>query len=403
MAVWNQQRVWLIGGAALAVLAGGFAVWRHLSPRESTDDAQISGHVSPLAARVGGTVTAVHVTDNQAVKAGDVLIEIDPHDYQIALDRAEADVAAAEAGARAARANVPIISTTTSSQLTVAEAGTANAEAAVRAAGRDVDAARAKLAAAQARRLEAQAAATRAGQDLARLRPLAAKDEISRQHLEAAVAGDDAARASVGSADAAIREAQANIDALEARLSQAQQSEQKARAETRGAATGPQQIALTRARADTADAQVQQAKAALEQARLNLERTTVRASGAGFVSRKSVEVGQVVQPGQALLAITSLDDLWVTANFKETQLRRMQPGQRVEVDVDAFGGRALSGRVDSIAAATGAKFSLLPPENASGNFVKVVQRVPVKVAIDAREAAGRLRPGMSATVTVFVK
>jgi len=402
MADSNRRRWWLIGGAGVVAVVAALFVWGQLSPRESTDDAQVSGHVSPLAARVGGTVKAVHVNDNQSVNAGDVLIEIDPHDYQIALSRAEADLAAAQAGSRGARVNVPIASTTTKSELNVAQIHVGNTEAAVRVAMREVEANRAKLAAAQARLAESQAAAMRASQDLARLRPLAAKDEISKQQLDAAFGADQGAKAAVAGAEASIAEAQANLEAADARRLQAEGTQRQAEAESRAAGTGPQQVAMTEARAQTADAQVLQAQAALEQARLNLERTTVRAPVAGIVSRKTVEIGQVVQPGQALLAITSLADLWVTANFKETQLRRMQPGLHADIAVDAFGG-SVSGHVDSIAAATGATFSLLPPENASGNFVKVVQRVPVKIALDAPQAAGQLRPGMSATVTVHLK
>jgi membrane fusion protein, multidrug efflux system len=213
MADSNRRRWWLIGGAGVVAVVAGLFVWRQLSPRESTDDAQVSGHVSPLAARVGGTVKAVHVNDNQAVKAGDVLVEIDPHDYQIALSRAEADLAAAQGGARGARVNVPIASTTTKSELNVAQIHVGNTEAAVRVAMREVEANRAKLAAAQARLAESQAAATRASQDLARLRPLAAKDEISKQQLDAAINADQGAKAAVAGAEASIAEAQANVEA----------------------------------------------------------------------------------------------------------------------------------------------------------------------------------------------
>jgi membrane fusion protein (multidrug efflux system) len=364
----------------------------------------VSGHVSPLAARVGGTVKAVHVADNQIVKAGDVLIELDPRDYQIALDRAHADLAAAEAAARGAQAAVPIAATMTSSELSAAQAGASNADAGLRVLDREIDASQAKLAAATAKLDEVTANATRAAQDVERLRPLAAKDEISKQMMDAATASDQAGRAAVSSAQAAIREAQANIETLKARRTVAQGTQQQAQAQARSAGTAPQQVSLTQAKAQGAEAQVLQTRAAVDQAALNLERTTVRAPVGGIVSRKTVEVGQVIQPGQALLALTSTQDVWVTANFKETQLQQMRTGQRVEVDVDAYGGHAFRGHIDSIAAATGATFSLLPPENASGNFVKVVQRVPVKIVLDdAGAAAGQLRPGMSANATVYLK
>jgi membrane fusion protein, multidrug efflux system len=399
----GRQR-WVLAAVAIALAAGAFVLWRYLSPRESTDDAQVSGHVSPLAARIGGTVKSVHVADNQIVKAGDVLIELDPRDYQIALDRARADLAAAEAAARGAKAAVPITATTTASELSAAQAGASNAEAGLRVLDRETDASEAKLAAATAKLDEVTANATRAAQDVDRFRPLAAKDEISKQQMDAAVAGDQAGRAAVSSAQAAVREAQANIETLKARRTVAQGTQQQAQAQARSAGTAPQQVSLTQAKAQGAEAQVLQARAAVDQAALNLERTTVRAPVGGIVSRKTVEVGQVIQPGQALLALTSTADVWVTANFKETQLQQMRTGQRVEVDVDAYGGHAFRGHIDSIAAATGATFSLLPPENASGNFVKVVQRVPVKIVLDdAGAAAGQLRPGMSANATVYLK
>jgi membrane fusion protein, multidrug efflux system len=400
----QRARRWLLVGLVVVVAAGGFVLWRFLSPRESTDDAQVSGHVSPVAARVGGAVKSVHVSDNQAVRAGDVLVEIDPHDYQIALQRAEADLAAAEASARAARTGVPITTTTTASERTAARATVGSAESAQQATDREVDAAQAKLAAARARVAQTTANATRATGDLERLEPLAAKDEIPRQQLDAAVTAELAARAETDSARASMKEAEANVAVAESRRAQAASAVAQAQAHARTADTAPQQVAMTEARAQGADAQVMQAKAALEQAKLNLDRTNVRAPVDGVVSRKSVEVGQMVQPGQPLLALTSLDEVWVIANFKETQLRQVQPGQRAAVSVDAYGGREYGGRVESVAAATGATFSLLPPDNASGNFVKVVQRIPVKIVLDGGQVHGSpLRPGMSAEVTVYLK
>jgi membrane fusion protein (multidrug efflux system) len=250
---------------------------------------------------------------------------------------------------------------------------------------------------------ETTALANRASQDLERLRPLMAKDEISKQQFDAAQAAADAARATAQSAVAGVSEAEANLAVAEAHRQQAEGTVAQAQAQESAAATAPQQVALTEARAAGAEADVLRMESAVEQAKLNLERTVIRAATAGVVSRRAVEVGQVVQPGQPLMAITSLDDVWVTANFKETQLRRMKPGLSADVDVDAY-GRTLHGHVDSIAAATGATFSLLPPDNAAGNFVKVVQRVPVKIVLDkssARDAP--LRPGMSVGATVYLK
>jgi membrane fusion protein (multidrug efflux system) len=390
-------------GAGLFVLVAAYLVWQHLSPAESTDDAQVSGHVSPVAARIGGPVKAIHVADNQVVQAGTVLVEIDPRDYELALQRAEADLAAARASSRAARTGVPITNATSRSQLNAAHAGASNAEAATVAAGREADAAKAKLQSAQARLAETTALATRASQDLERLRPLMAKDEISKQQFDAAQAAADAARATAQSAAAGVSEAEANLAVAEAHRQQATGAVAQAQAQESAAATAPQQVALTEARAAGAEADVLRMESAVEQAKLNLERTVIRAATGGVVSRRAVEVGQVVQPGQPLMAITSLDDVWVTANFKETQLRRMKPGLSADVDVDAY-GRTLHGHVDSIAAATGATFSLLPPDNASGNFVKVVQRVPVKIVLDkSGGGASPLRPGMSVSATVYLK
>ena len=385
------------------IVGGSFLAWRYLSARESTDDAQVTGHVSPVAARVAGTVTAIRVADNQAVKAGDVLVEIDPRDYQLAVEKAEADLAAAQSAERAARADVPITSTTSRSGVTSAEAGTSNAEAAVQAADREVDAARAKVESAKARRAESAANAMRAAQDLARLKTLVEKDEVPRQQYDAAVNTDASARAAVASADAAISEAEANLKVAEAHRVQATGMLSQAQAQAKTAGTAPEQIKLTEARAASAAAQVQLAQAALDQAKLNLERTAVRAPADGVVSKRTVELGQIVQIGQPIMAITTLADVWVTANFKETQLRSMQKGQAAEISVDAY-GRTLRGHIDSLSAATGATFSLLPPDNASGNFVKVVQRVPVKIVIDpGQDTTTVLRPGMSVNATVFVK
>ncbi|HWB17732.1 MAG TPA: HlyD family secretion protein [Vicinamibacterales bacterium] len=398
------KRSWLLAGGAVIVLVAAFLLWRHIWPRESTDDAQVAGHVSPIATRVGGTVTAIHVKDNQQVHAGDVLIEIDRRDYELAVSQAEADLAAAEAAARAARANVPVTSASAQSEMHVTEAGTGNAEAAQRAAEREVDASQAKLTAARAHLAEVTANATRASQDLARLKTLVAKDEVPRQQYDMAEATAKATDATVASAQAAIHEAEANLAVAESRRDQAAGTLAQAQAQAKAAATAPQQIALIEARAAAADAQVMQARAALDVAKLNLERTTVRAPSNGLVSRRSVEVGQVVQAGQPVMALTALDDVWVVANFKETQLDEMRTGQPAAVSVDAYDGRTYRGHVDSIAGATGATFSLLPPDNASGNFVKVVQRVPVKILLDEKQdQAAPLRPGMSVTATVYLK
>ncbi len=393
---------WLLLGLGLIVLAGAYGIWRYFSARESTDDAQIDGHIDPISPRVGGTVGAVNVNDNQYVEAGTVLLEIDPRDYQVALERAQADLADKQAAAQAARTGVPITSTTTGSQLTSSHAQVENARAGVVAAQKEVNAARARRNSAQARLEEVRANNTKAARDLDRMKPLAAKDEISQQQYDAAVADAEAARAAVASAEAGVAEADQTVEVAESHLVQARGMLAQAEAEDRAAQTGPQQVAVTRSNAASAQARAQAAKAALDLARLNLDYTTVKAPVSGVVSKKSVEVGQVVQPGQPLLALVPLEDIWVTANFKETQLKRMRPGQPATVSVDAYGGRTYKGHVDSIAAATGARFSLLPPENATGNYVKVVQRVPVKIVFEkGQDPQHLLRPGMSVLPTVI--
>jgi membrane fusion protein (multidrug efflux system) len=366
---------WIVAGAVLVAIAAAIA-WRHLSGRESTDDAQIDGHIVPVSARVGGTVDAVKVADNQFVDAGTALVLIDARDYQVALQRARADLAEAEASSQAARTTVPVTSTTTASQLSSAES--------------DIGTAQARLRSAQARLKDAQAKEKKADQDLARITTLHDKDELSQQEFDNVVLTAESARTARDAAQAAVKEAEEGVTAAGARLSEAK--------------TAPQQVGIMRARAASAEARVVQARAALARAQLDLDYASVKAPAAGYVSKKTVEVGQVVQPGQPLLAIVPLDDIWVTANFKESQLRKIWPGQRAEVAVDAYGGRRYQGHVESISPATGARFSLLPPENASGNYVKVVQRVPVKILIEkGQDSEHVLRPGMSVVPTVFVK
>ena len=389
--------------AVAALIAVGVGIWLWTTRgRESTDDAQVDAHVTPIAARVGGTILRVPVTDNQLVEAGTLLVEIDPRDYQVALDKARAELADAEAVAAAAASDVPITSTTTTSNVSNAQGSIEQARSAAEAAEREVDAAKARLVTAQARQREAEANATRAARDVERLRGLLAKDEVSQQQFDTALAQADVQRASVDSAKSQVTEAEAGIRVAESRLAQARSGEAQARANLRSAETAPQQVAATRARASSAAARVEQAKATVAQATLNLEYTSIKAPARGVVSKKSINPGQVVQAGQPLLAIVGSDEVWITANFKETQLAGMKQGQRVMVDVDAYGGRDFEGHVDSIAAATGSRFSLLPPENATGNFVKVVQRVPVKIVLEPNQDLDHLlRPGMSVTPTVF--
>lgn len=371
----NPRAKWIVLAVVLVVLVGGLLVWHYFSIRESTDDAQIEGDIIPISARVGGTVQRVLFEDNQYVEAGAILVQIDQADYKIALDRAEADLAEAQAGAQAAKANIPITSTTTSSQLETSRANLV-------AAQREVEAA-------QSRVKEAEANEQKAAADLERYRQLVQKDEVPRQTYDTAVATEASTRAMLDSSRAAVAVAQSKV--------------LQAEAQVRSAGTAPQQIEVTRGRAGSATASVMKNTAAVEQARLDLEYTTVRAPVSGIVSKKSVQPGQVISPGQPLVALVPTQNMWVVANFKETQLKNMRPRQSATIHVDAY-GRDYKGHVDSFGGATAARFSLLPPENATGNYVKVVQRVPVKIVFEKdQDPEHRLRPGLSVTPTVITK
>ena len=398
------SRLKLIVPVAVVVAVVISAVWWYYGGRESTDDAQVDGHITQVSASVGGRIVGVHVNDNQLVKAGTVLAEIDPRDYQAALDRAAAELASAQASAQAAQIGVPIAHTESTSGVTTAQGGVEQAQAAIATSEGEIASAQARLASAHATLRQREAEATRTGRDVERLKALIAKEEIPQQQYDAAVAAADAAHAAAEAARAMVAEAQTAVSVAEARARQARAGASQAQASLRTAQTAPQHMQVTRAQANVAEAHVKQAEAVLAQARLNLEYTVVRAMTDGVISRRTVEVGQTVAPGQPLMALVDLDNLWVTANFKETQLRSVQPGRRVRVSVDALGGREFTGKVDSIAAATGARFSLLPPDNATGNYVKVVQRVPVKIVFEpGQDPEHRLRPGMSVTPTVLLR
>jgi len=399
-----SSRVRIIAAVAVVVLLG-VGVWFWLTRgRESTDDAQVDAYVTPIGSRVGGTVLRVAVGDNQQVEAGAVLVEIDPRDYQVAVERARAELANAEADSAAAEANLPISKTSTTNSVAAARGGVDRARSSVIEAEHGLEAAKARLQTAQARKRELDATAAKDAKDVERLKGLLAKDEIPRQQFDTALAQSESSRAAADSASSQVHEAEAAIRVAESRLASTHGGEAVANAELSTAQTAPEQMAIARARAASAMAKVKQAEANLKQAELNLEYTTVKAPFKGMVSRKSVQPGQVIQPGQPMMAIIPLEQIWVTANFKETQLENMRPGQRVVVNVDAYGGHRFEGKVESIAPATGARFSLLPPENASGNFVKVVQRVPVKIVLNAGQDSERLlRPGMSVTPTVYTR
>jgi membrane fusion protein (multidrug efflux system) len=373
----------------LALIAAGL-YWRSTFS-EDTDDAQINGHLIQVSARIAGQVVKVDVDENQVVKKGDVIAELDPRDYQVAVESAQASLASARAFAAAAQVNVPITTINTGSNLTSASADVTGATAGVSQAQQQLAAAHARVAQADANNIKAQA-------DLERYKPLVEKDVISKQQYDAAVAAADAAKASVADAHATEQAASDGVRVATEKVAQAQ-------AGFKNAQSGPQQVAAQSARAKQALAQVELAQAQLDQANLNLGYTRIVAPAAGIITRKSVEINQNVSVGQNLLTLVSLEGLWVTANFKETQLKHMGPGQPVEVEVDATGHK-YHGKVTQIGGATGSVLSLFPPENATGNYVKVVQRVPVRIDfdnLDNEDPNHALRPGLSVEPKVRIK
>jgi membrane fusion protein, multidrug efflux system len=377
---------------AILIVGGGLFLWNGLA-WESTDDAQVNGHVMPLSARINGYVLKVPVIEGQLVQAGDVLVTIDPKDYEITLEQARAMFEDAQASADSSRFNVPITSVTTQSNLDSAGTAVSNAEAGFKAAEQNSESAKAILE-------QAEANAAKSDADLVRYEQLVAKEDISRQQYDQAVAAAKANRSGVVSG-------KANVQAAEQAVRQAQGKLLQARADLRSAQTAPEQVSMTLAKAHAADAQALERKAQLDQADLNLSYTVVRSPVTGIIGKRTVEVGQNVDVGQELVEVVPLDDVWITANFKETQLAHMRPGQPVEIKVDAY-GRRWQAHVTNMGAGAGSIFSLLPPENATGNYVKVVQRVPVRIDFDrsagpAFNAEGLLKPGLSVEPEVRVR
>jgi membrane fusion protein (multidrug efflux system) len=372
----------------LVVLVGGVFLWRYLSSYESTDDAQADAHLYPVSARISGYVAKVNVDDNQWVEKGTVLVEIDPKDYEVAVAQAQANLTNAVATAQSLNITVPITSVNSSSQLKSTESDIENNKAGVIAAER-------QLAAAHAQVEEAEANDVKAQDDLKRYKLLVDKREVAEQIYDQALAAAKSSTAAVAAAHANESAAQQFIQQARSRLVQADANHQYAE-------TGPQQVSSSQARARAAIADVEQKRALLEQAQLNLGYTKIVAPVSGEVN-KTVVVGLNVQAGQQLLTVVPLDEVWVTANFKETQLKHMSVGQKAEIHIDSS-GRTLKGHVDSIAGATGPLFSLLPPENATGNYVKIVQRIPVKIVLDPGENRDRqLRPGMNVVPDVYLQ
>jgi membrane fusion protein, multidrug efflux system len=384
----NSRRNILIVVIVLVVLVGGFFLWRYLGSYESTDDAQVDAHLYPVSARVSGYVIKVNVEDNQYVQKGAALVEIDPKDYEVAVEQAKANLASAEATAQSLNIDVPISTVNTSSQLKFASSGVEDADAGIANAEKQLAAAQAQLEAAQANDVKAQ-------DDLRRYKSLVDKQEVAEQVYDQALAAAKSSTATVAAARDNVAAGEQAVRQARSRLGQSEATKQSAE-------TGPQQVTSTRARARAAIADVQEKRAALEQAQLNLQYTQIVAPISGEVN-KSVVVGMNVQPGQQLLTVVPLDEVWITANFKETQLRQMKVGQKSEIHVDSS-GRTFKGHVDSVAGATGPLFSLLPPENATGNYVKIVQRIPVKIVLDPGENQDhQLRPGMNVVPDVYIR
>jgi len=383
----------VFGAVIVALLLVGWFWWysRHW---EDTDDAAVDGYIYPISARVAGQVIKVNYDDGQVVHKGDLLVQIDPTDYQVALERAKADYEDSQAQAVAAQYGVPVQSVGSVAQIRSASADMAQAQAGVAAARKQADAAQQQI-------VEAEANAVKLNTDVTRYRQLLDKREISQQQFDQAIASATAANATVSARQAELLAAQAQVKSAESRIEQAN-------AELKNANASPNTVAATKARAESADAQALRYKAALDQAQLNLGYTSIVAPVDGVVGKRSVQVGENVSVGQDLMAIVPLNDVWVTANFKETQLGHMKPGQPVKIKVDTYGGRKWNGHVSNIGGATGALYSLLPPENATGNYVKVVQRIPVRIDFDGNDKPdfnhdGLLRPGMSVEPNVKVR
>lgn len=386
----------LFGAVVLvALVVGGVFLWRYFQTYESTDDAQVDGHINAVSGRISGNVIEVRAEDEQIVKAGDVLVRLDPKDFEVAVAKAEADLRDAEAALESSRIDVPITTANTGSQLSIARSSRADATAFVLGAQRRLNAAQAELDSSQAQVREAEANYKKAEDDRVRYKLLVDKEEIPRQQYDTADSGAAAAQAALDARKAAVREAEQNIIVAQSAIEQANQRITQAEASIQSALTAPKQVAVSESRVKAALAQVAQRRALVEQARLNLGYCTIVAPVSGIVGKKTVELGENVSPGEQLMAVVNLDDVWIIANFKETQLARMKPGQRVRFSVDAY-DRTYTGAIMEVGGASGSRFSVLPPENATGNYVKVVQRIPVRINLDpGQNSDHRLRPGMS--------
>jgi len=381
---------WILLLAATIAVAGASLWWVHSQDYESTDDAQIEGHLDLVSSRISGTVVYINprVENNQLVEAGTLLMELDPRDYAAELEHAKANLATRTAEAHSAQVSVPIVDASAFGQLHSAEAAKAQALASVASE-------QANLSAAQHKLQQDEAIYARAERDRVRYQALVEKHEISRSDY-------DARETEATSAAQAVEADRAAIVSREQRIAETRSLVVQREAQIDAARIAPQQVTDARAKSDSATGQLEQARADLHTAQLSLSYTKMYAPVRGVIGRKTVELGHRVQPGQGLLVIVPLDDIWITANFKETQLKRMRPGQSVTIRVDTF-GRDYKGKVESLPGAAGPLFSLFPPENSTGNYVKVVQRFPVRIRLDKdQDAEHLLRPGMSVEPTVDV-
>lgn len=417
-----MKRRLLVAFAGLIILAGigyGIHVWVYSLHHVSTDDAYVESIIVPLAAKVAGHVAQMLVDDNQSVKAGDLLLRIDPRDYQAKRDQARAAVAVAEASFRSARSDAELVRETTRAQADEARAvlegahvAERSSEAAVEETRAKVEAKRAAMAAMSSDVAGAHSSSQQAFKEKERMQRLVQAGYVSQRDFDQAdatattnAATLEATRRRLAVAEREVQQAEAELAGRVLAVAQARQRVAEARATLARIESQRHQVTLKEAEVGRAEAVLTETQADLAYAELQLQYTEVRAPIDGTLSKKSVDLGQMVQVGQPLLALVPLSDVWVLANFKETQVGRVKPGMPALVEIDTFPGNAFHGVVDSISAGTGARFSLLPPENATGNWVKVVQRVPVKIRLDAREVGNThtLRPGMSAIVTVKVK
>jgi membrane fusion protein (multidrug efflux system) len=366
----------------LIAAAAGLMYWLQARQFESTDDAQVEVHLNPVSARIDGSIMKIYVEDNQMVKAGDPLVDLDPQDFQVALNQARAQLSQARSMVTAQQPNVPITEVENATNLLTGESSVAGAQAALGAAEHDRDSAAAKLA-------EAEANSARAQADLERYKILISKEEVSQQEYDQIAATAKAQAATVTANQAAVQSAARVVDQRHAQVEDAQSRLAQYRR------TAPQQVAIRQANVRSQEANVENIQAQVEQAQLKLSYSKIVAPVAGIVMKRSAEVGAHITAGQQLLVIAQVGDLWITANFKETQLRRVQPGQPARIHVDAL-NQDFDGYVENVGGGTGAVTSVLPPENATGNYVKVVQRIPIKLRFKPNQAGlDRLRAGMS--------